>query len=387
MCDKATREKDGPRLWDGGGLYLELSKNGSKYWRLKYRFAGKEKTFAIGVFPDVTLAEAREARDKAKRLLKQHIDPSQEKQKQKRQIYKQAGETFQHLAEHWYERQKQNWTVQHAEKTWRRIEMHVLPSIGNIPVTELKAQDIIRCVQRIEDSGAADIAKRAFQNIKRILDYAVIQQALTHNFTNSIRQQDILRRVKVKHNPYLEAHELPKYLKAVEGYEGELQTKLALKLMMLVFIRHKELLNTRWEEFIFDRSEWRIPAKRMKMDKPHIVPLSRQSMEILKRLKQLNGMFEFVFPQKRNPRKPMSNGTMTNALHKMGYKGKLTVHGMRGTASTILNEHGFNPDAIELQQSRQDQNKVRASYNHANYMDERRQMMQWWADYIDEVGA
>jgi integrase len=386
-CANAKPQEKPYRKADGQGMYLEVMPNGSKYWRMKYRYAGKEKRLSIGVYPDVSLAQARETRAAAKELLKQHIDPSQKKQQQKQQIYKEAGETFQHIAEHWYERQKQSWKPQHAEKTWRRIEMHVFPSIGKIPVKQLTAQDIIRCIQRIEDSGAADIAKRAFQNIKRILDYAVIEQSLPQNFTHSIRSQDILRRTKVKHNPHLEAHELPDYLRAVENYDGELQTKLALKLMMLVFIRHNELLNARWDEFIFDRSEWRIPAERMKMDKPHIVPLSRQAMNILEQLKALNGVFEFVFPQKRNPRKPMSNGAMTNALHRMGYKGKLTVHGMRGTASTILNENGFNPDAIEIQQSRQDQNKVRASYNHAQYLDERRQMMQWWADYIDNLSS
>ncbi len=373
------------KLSDGEGLYVLIRPNGSKLWQMRYRFAEKQKTLSIGKYPLVSLSKARELKIEAKKLLAENIDPSQEKQRKKRQVYKDTENTFQRIAEQWYKRHKRSWKEQHAHKTWRRIEMHILPDIGNIPITQLTAHDIIRCVQRIEDSGAADIAKRSFQNIKRILDYALIEQMLTQNITHSIRPQDILRRTKTKHNPHLEAHELPEYLHKVEIYDGELQTKLALKLMMLVFIRHNELLNARWDEFIFKRSEWRIPAERMKMDKPHIVPLSKQAVEILEELKRINGIFDYVFPQKRNPRKVMSNGTMTRALHKMGYKGKLTVHGMRGTASTILNENGFNPDAIELQQSRQDQNKVRASYNHAHYLDERRQMMQWWADYLDDI--
>lgn len=373
------------KLSDGEGLYILIKPNDSKLWQMKYRFAGKEKTLSIGKYPLISLSKAREMRIEAKRLLAENIDPSQEKQRNKRQTYKDAENTFEHIATRWYERQKEAWKKGHAEKTWRRLEMHVFPSIGKIPIAHLTAQDIIRCVQRVEDSGAADIAKRSFQNIKRILDYATIEQLITQNITHSIRPQTILRRTKTKHNPHLEIHELPEYLHKVDIYEGELQTKLALKLMMLVFIRHNELLNAKWEEFIFERSEWRIPAERMKMDKPHIVPLSKQAVEILKELQKINGIFEYVFPQKRNSRKVMSNGTMTRALHKMGYKGKLTVHGMRGTASTILNENGFNPDAIELQQSKQDSNKVRASYNHAHYLDERRQMMQWWADYLDDI--
>jgi len=352
---------------------------------MKYRFAGKQKTLSIGKYPIISLAEAREMKTEAKKLLTDNIDPSQEKQRRKRQTYKDAENTFEQIAQRWYERQKEAWKKGHAEKIWRRIEMHILPSIGKMPLAHLTAQDIIHCVQRIEDSGAADSAKRSFQNIKRILDYATIEQLIQTNITHSIRPQTILRRTKTKRNPHLEAHELPEYLHKVDMYDGELQTKLALKLMILVFIRHNELLNARWDEFIFDRSEWRIPAERMKMDKPHIVPLSKQAVKILKELQKINGIFEYVFPQKRNPRKVMSNGTMTRALHKMDYKGKLTVHGMRGTASTILNENGFNPDAIELQQSRQDSNKVRASYNHAQYLDERRQMMQWWADYLDNL--
>ncbi len=382
---KNAKPKKKPyKMSDSGGLYLLCNPNGSKLWRLKYRYGGKEKTFSIGKYPLISLAEAREKKIEAKKLLEQSIDPSLEKQIRKHQVVEDAEQTFERVAQNWYERQKKSWKPQHAEKTWRRIEMHVLPSIGKIPVSRLNAQDIIKCVQRIEDTGALDIAKRAFQGIKRILDYAVINQCLDRNITLSIRPQDVLRRAKVRHNPHLEAHELYAYLKTVDDYHGDLQTKLALKLMMLVFIRHKELREARWDEFIFEKAEWRIPAERMKMDKPHIVPLSKQAMEVLQELKQINGVFDFVFPQKRNPRSVMSDGTMTRALHKMGYKGKLTVHGMRGTASTILNENGFNPDAIEVQQSRQDSNKVRASYNHASYLDERRKMMQWWADYLDE---
>ena len=372
------------KLSDGEGLYLLCRTNGNKLWQLKYRYAGKEKTLSIGEYPMVSLSEAREKKIEAKKLLLHNVDPSQDKQIKKRKIYKEAEETFQIVAEKWFDRQKKSWKNQHAEKVWRRIEMHVFPDIGKVPITQISAHDIIRCVQRIDDAGLADIAKRAFQSIKNILDYAVIEQSLRQNIAHSIQPKKILRTHKVKHNPHLEAHELSDYLRKVEQYDGEYQTKLALKLMMLVFIRHNELLNARWDEFVIEKSEWRIPADRMKMDKPHIVPLSKQAVEVLEELRKFNGIFEFLFPQKRNPRKVMSNGAMTRALHKMGYKGKLTVHGMRGTASTILNENGFSSDAIEVQQSRQDQNKVRASYNHAKYLEERREMMQWWADYLDE---
>ena len=382
---KATKPKDKDyKVFDGGGLYLLVKTNGSMLWRLKYRFGSKEKALSIGKYPIVSLSEARTERYKAKQLLKNNVDPSQHKQLQKHKLVTSAELTFEIVAKQWYERQKNGWKEQHAHKVWRRIEMHVLPDIGKTPIRSMNAKDIIKCIQRIEDKGAGDIAKRAFQTIKRIFDYAVIEQSIELNITHSIRPQDILRRTKVKHNPYLQAHELPRYLRTVEEYQGEYQTKLCLKLMMLVFVRHNELLNARWDEFIFDQSQWRIPAERMKMEKPHIVPLSKQAVTILEELKKINGIYDFVFPQKRNYKKSMSNGTMTRALHKMGYKGKLTVHGMRGTASTILNENGFNPDAIETQQSRQDTNTVRASYNHAQYLDQRRQMMQWWADFLDE---
>lgn len=344
-CKNAKPKAKPYKLSDSGGLYLEVMPSGSRCWRLKYRILyqeqRKEKRLSLGIYPQVSLKDARKKRDDAKELLVDGIDPSREKQRIKQDKAKEQELTFARVAEDWYQGQQKQWKPQHAEKTWRRIEMHVFPTVGNIPVSELTARDVIRCIKRIEDAGAADIAKRAFQNIKRILDYAVLHDLTDRNVTYAIRTQDILSSPKVRHNPHLEAHELPDFFKSLAAYEGERQTVLALKLMFLVFVRHNELLHARWDEFHLDTAEWRIPAERMKMSKPHVVPLSKQALAILEELRELNHPFELVFPQKRNPRKPMSNGGMTTALHAMGYKGKLTVHGIRGTASTILNENGF----------------------------------------------
>jgi integrase len=372
------------RLFDGDGLYLEVLPSGGKYWRLKYRYAGKEKRVALGVYPEVPLADARERRFQARKLLAAGLDPSEAKKEAKRLTIQKHENTFEAVAREWHSSRLAKWTPEHATKIMKRLERHVIGRIGPRPIDEITPHELLTVLRKIEEHGI-EIAHRLLQICGQIFLYAVITQRATFNPAASLR--GALKPVVKKSYTFIKPNELPAFLKKLEAYDGTILTKMALKFLLLTFVRSGELRGAAWSEIDMDSAEWRIPAERMKMKETHIVPLSRQAIEILKELRPMTGQGEYVFPNQHRFNGPMSENTMLYALYRMGYHSRATGHGFRSTASTALNENGFLPDVIERQLAHSERDKVRAAYNYAQYLPERRKMMQWWADYLDKAAA
>lgn len=381
---RTAKVKDKPyKLSDSGGLYLLVQPNGKKYWRLKYYFADKEKLLSIGVYPVVSLSEAREKCLLAKKQLGNNIDPSEHKKGQKLKNSINAENSFKSIAIEWHKNQKQGWTERYATYVLRRIEADVFPVLATRPINEIKAPELLNVLRLIETRGAIDIAHRVLQTCGQIFRYAIATGRAERDISADLR--GALKTRKKENYSRLEAKELPDFLSKLEEYDGELQTKLALKFLLLTFVRTGELRGAKWEEIDFKKKEWRIPAERMKMRELHIVPLSTQSLEVLEEVRAINAHRGYLFPNRNKPMTFISENTLLYAIYRMGYHLRATVHGFRATASTILNEHGFKPDVIERQLAHCERNKVRASYNHAQYLPERREMMQWWGNYLDEI--
>ena len=375
-------------LADGNGLRLLVKKSGSKYWRFKYRFGAKQKTLALGIYPETSLKEARNSVLDAKVLLKSGIDPSQERKKARRAISTSIEQNFEALAEDWWQQQRGTWTDAHANRVWSRLRDNAFPVLGEMPMDQIKPQDVIGVIRGIEKRDALDVAGRVLQDIRRVCRYSVQIGVILHNPANEL--SDVLKARKTSHRASLSHEELPQFLRHLEHYDqqGRILTKLAIKLLVVTFVRPGELRGARWDEFNLDEKLWRIPASRMKMGADHIVPLSVQALAILDELEPISGRYELVFPSERSRQQSMSDNTMRRAIFKLGYDGskpnksRVTPHGFRATASSLLNEKGFNPDAIERQLSHMERNGVRAAYtHHARYLDERREIMQWWGDF------
>jgi len=373
---------------DGGGLYIEVAKNGSKYWRMKYRFLGKEKRLALGVYPVVSLAEAREKAFDAKKLLDQGIDPSQKKQIDKADLYAEHENSFKNVAMAWFDFSKHKWTERNAGYVIRRLEQKIFPHIGNVPITQLKRKQIIEAIRHTEEAGSNDLAHRLAQYCKQICSYAVHEELI--DFNPALELTESLKKYKKEHHAALEAHEIPHFLRVLERNDARLYatTRYAIKLLMLTFVRTNELISAKWEEIDFENAQWTIPAERMKTRLPHIVPLSKQTLELFKLLHEMHGNREFVFPNQVNPRKTMSNSTILRGLYQLGYKGKLTGHGFRATAmSTIQEKLGYRYEVVDRQLAHAPKTKVQAAYDRAKFLDERTKMMQEWADYLDECAS
>ena len=386
---RTAKPKDKPyRLADGGGLYLEVMPNGSKYWRWKYRFDGKEKRLALGVYPQVTLAAARSKRnDQQKILREQGSDPSQARREGKIAAKIRAGHTFEGVAREWWNHWKSIRSPRHADYVLRRLEVDIFPTLGGKPIDEITAPRLLAVIRTIEKRGALDIAKRALQTSGQIFRYAVAHGICERNPVADIKPQDALKPRKKENHVRLPSNEFPELLRKIEVYDGALTTRLALRLMALTFVRTSELIGARWQEFDLDAAEWRIPPERMKMKTPHIVPLAARAIETLEQLQSITGNNELLFPGERDHQKPMSNNTILYALYRMGYHSRMAGHGFRGLASTILHESGFRHDHIELQLAHQERDETSAAYNHALYLNERRVMMQSWADMLDVMKA
>lgn len=363
------------RLTDGDGLYLQIDPNGRRYWRFNYRFAGKQKTLALGVYPDVSLAKARTRLGDAKGRLADGFDPGAEKVA--------AALTFEIVARKWYARWKGHRNARYADYVLKRLEDDVFPSIGNSLPSDIPASAFRDVVRTIESRGALEIAKRVLQNCGQIMRFAVANDYATRNPVADIRPGDILLPRKRRHYPRVDAQELPKLLAAIDGYIGGEHTRLGLKLMTLTFVRTSELIGAKWMEFDESKSRWNIPAERMKLKTPHIVPLSTQAKAVLNELKSHSFGREFVLPSDVDSHRPMSNNTLLFALYRLGYRGRMTGHGFRSVASTILHESGWPHEHIELQLAHQERDSVSAAYNHALYLEPRMKMMQWWGDYLD----
>ncbi len=346
---------------------------------------------ALGVYSEVSLKDAREKRRKAKLQLEKDQDPGEVRKEEKlaRQMNR-----FKDVAYKWWDHQKDTWSPDHATRVLKRLEDNTFQDLGYLSIDEITPKQVIATVRRVEARGALDVANRVKQAINAVCRFAVQQGIATSNPAGDL--EGIVKRRKVRHWASLPREELPQFLKALETYsdQGRMLTQRAIKLLLLTFVRSGELRGAKWEEFDLEDKVWRISADRMKMRNEHLVPLSRQAMEVIELLKGMTGKYDLVFPSERDRTREMSDNTMRKAIFKLGYDGthegksKAVPHGFRATASSILNETGFNPDAIERQLAHKERNSVRAAYTyHAHYLDERRAMMQWWADYLDEMRA
>jgi integrase len=391
---RAAKPREKPyKLFDSAGLYLEISTGKSKYWRWKYRFAGKEKRLAFGVYPEVTLKSAREKRDDARHKLAAGIDPGEVRKAVK--IAQSGTDSFEVIAREWHAKFSSGWVPSHGDRIMRRLERDVFPWLGKRPIADIKAPELLAALRRIESRGALETTHRAMQNCAQVFRYAVATGRAERDPTGDLR--GAIPPPKEKHHAsIIEPKRIAELLRAIDVYEGYFVTKCALRLAPLVFVLPGELRKAQWPEMDFEKAEWRVPGERMKMREQHIVPLARQAVEILSELEPLtNKLFSsrpdaprYVFPSVRTHERPMSENAVLAALRRMGYtKDEMTGHGFRSMASTLLHEQGWNHQAIERQLAHAERNAVSAAYNFAEHLPERRKMMQAWADYLDALGG
>lgn len=380
----AKPKKSPQKLFDGGGLFLLVTPSGGKLWNLKYRFNGKEKKLSLGSYPEISLAEARQRREEARTLVANKVDPGEIKKAQLAAESAQA-DTFEVIAREWHSRFAPTWAKSHAGKIIRRFELYVFPWIGTKEITSISAKEMLEVLRRVEEKGIIETAHRIQQSCGRVFRYAIATGRAERDPTGDLR--GALPPANTKHMAsIIDPREIGGLLRAIDGYNGSIVTRCALQLAPLVFVRPGELRHAEWTEIDFDAKEWRIPAEKMKSKFQHIVPLSKQSVKVLREIMPLTGKGKYVFPSPRTGNRPMSDNAVLAALRRMGYeKDEMSGHGFRSMASTLLNEQGWNRDAIERQLAHTEKNSVRASYNFAEYLPERRKMMQSWADYLDSL--
>lgn len=384
---KSAKRREKPyKVSDERGLYVEVRPNGGKWWRLRYRYAGKQKLLALGTYPDVSLKEARQKRDKARQLLADGIDPSAHKKQQKREAKIAAANSFESVAREFIARQANVWTAKYAAGQLRRMELDLFPLIGARPIAEIDPPELLDVLRRIEARGSLDMAARMRQTAGQVFRYGIACGLCKRDPSADLR--GALTPHKTKHMAAVKPEEFPELLRRIDDYDGDLVTRLALQFLALTFVRTSDLIGASWNEFDADNALWIIPAKRLKMKDgcDHVVPLARQALDVLARLRELNGHSEYVFASPRTPKKPISNNTILYALYRLGYHSRMTGHGFRALASSILNESGlWSPDVIERQLAHYERNRVRAAYNRAEFLTQRREMMQWYADHLDEL--
>jgi len=382
------------KLTDGEGMYLRIYPNGSKYWQLQYWFDSKQKILSFGVWPNVSLKEARDKRFAAKKIIKEGIDPNVEnKERLEEQAIEREKEkirkisTFQIVAHEWFSRQTTQWTERHSIGVINSLKMHVFPDLGEIPIADISKQDVIATLRKLESEGKYETCYRIRQKLEAIFSFAEIEGLCFGNPARGL--QKILTKPQPKSQNSLPISELPEFLKKIDADTGASNTtSLAMKFLILTFVRTSELRFAVWNEFDIycTKPLWVIPAERMKMRKTHHVPLSKQAVSILEEMQKYSGTEGYVFPQVNNQKKAMSENTLLYFSNRLGYAGRNTIHGFRSVASTVLNESmKWHPDVIELQLSHQESNKVRKAYNRAEHLDERRKMMQWWSDHVDSL--
>lgn len=373
------KEKD-YKLSDGGGLYLLVKTNGGKYWRLKYRIDGKEKLLAIGIYPTVTLADARRKRDDAKRLLADGIDPNQQRKEQKQASKIDSVNTFKNIALEWYEGRKDRWSVGYRDDMMDAFEKDVFPYIGNRPIAEIKPMELLEVLSIMEKRGATEKLKKVRQRCGEVWKYAIITGRAEYNPAPDLASAFVPH--KREHYAHLSVSELPEFLSSIDKYMGSQIVRVALRVLILTGVRPGELRKAEWSEINFDTGVWEIPAEKMKMRRPHIVPLSEQVIDLLKQIHPISGSYQYIFPSRTDYRKHISDMALNTMIRRMGYSGRATGHGFRHTMSTILHEQGYNTAWIETQLAHVDKNSIRGTYNHAQYIDGRREMLQWYADYM-----
>lgn len=374
------------RMYDGGGLYLEVSPAGGKLWRLKYRFEGKEKLLALGRYPELSLKEARERRDEARKLLANSIDPSENRKAQKAAKAERATNSFEVVAREWFAKYSPSWAPTHANKIIKRLERDVFPWIGKKPAAEITAPELLAVLRRIEERGVLETAHRALQNCGQIFRYAVATGRAQRDPSGDLK--GALAPWKPKHYPaVVEPSKLAELLRSIDAYQGNLITRSALRLLPLVFVRPGELRQAKWADINLETAEWRYFVTKTKQD--HIVPLCTEAVSILLELQTLTGRSDYVFPGLRAHDRPMSENTINAALRYMGFdKDTMTGHGFRAIARTLLDEVlGFPPHVIEHQLAHGVKDPLGRAYNRTSHLPERRKMMQAWSDYLDKLKA
>ncbi|MBK9161257.1 MAG: integrase arm-type DNA-binding domain-containing protein [Nitrosomonadales bacterium] len=387
---KAKPEAKPYKLGDGGGLFLLVQPNGSKYWRLKYRHAGKEKLLALGVYPDVSLKDARARRDDARKLLANGSDPSAVKQTQKRQAQIAAANSFEVIAREYHALKKPMWSDHHATDWINTLEREVFPKFGHRSLAEIETPDVLDILRALEARGTFEIRARVLQRVRAVFSFAIGSGRARLNPAAGIGREVLAPTPKVKHMPALEAKEMPQFLRALAEYQERAKSSpivfAATRLLLLTFVRTGEVRGAQWCEFDLDAALWTIPAERMKARQPHTVPLSRQAVEVIRALQPLTGHQPALFPNRNGNGAVISENTVLKVIENIGYKGRMTGHGFRTVASTYLNNLGtIRPDMIEAQLAHGDKDQVRAAYNRADYMEYRKAMMQFWADTLDKM--
>lgn len=367
------------KMADGGGMYLLVNKIG-KYWRFDYRYLKKRKTLALGVYPNISLKQARILHEEARRKLRDGFDPGNIRKSQKAEKYYAAENSFKVLSGEWFN--KQNWTKGHARTVRGRLNNDVLPWLGDRPVSEITAQEVLAVCRRVESRGAIESAHRIKTICSQVFRYCVALGLIESDPCRDLRKA-LTPTTPQNMSTITDPVKVGGLMRSIDGYEGHPVTRAALQIAPLVFVRPGELRQAEWSEFDIDQAIWKIPSEKMKMKLPHLVPLAKQSIEIIKEIKPLTGKGRYLFPSIRTTARPMSNNTILSALRRMGYsKEEMTGHGFRGMASTLLHELGWESKLIERQLAHRDKNTVRAAYNHAEYLPERVKMMQAWADYL-----
>lgn len=371
-------------LFDSHGLFLLVQPNGGKWWRLKYRHNGKAGLLSLGTYPDIGLKQARQQRQDARKLLADGVDPSEQRKADKAEAKAARGNSFAALAEAWYNRKAKEWAPATAAKVRTYLDRDLIPALGNRPIAEVRRRDLIEVLAKIEQRGALNIAKKCREWLSGIFRYALVAEVIEANPATDLHIVAAIG-APTRHYPHLPETELPDFMHALDGYGGDPGTVRAIKLLLLTGCRPGELRGAPWAEIDLDTATWTIPAARMKMRRDHVIPLPAQAVELLREQAALTGHRALIFSNRDKPLLPISENTMGQALNRMGYKGRQTAHGFRHLISTALNERGYNRDWIETQLSHGDDNAIRAVYNKAEYLDQRREMMQDWADHLDAL--
>ena len=379
---RAKPEVKAYTLGDGQGLSLLVEPNGSKSWRFRYRYAGKPKMISLGVYPTITLAEARARRDEARKIVAEGKNPSEVRKEQKLALRIQSENAFEKIAREWHQMKSAKWSAGYASDIIEAFQNDIFPYVGTRPVGEIKPLELLNVLRKIEKRGALEKMRKVRQRCSEVFRYAIATGRAEFNPAADL--SSALEVHKSNHFPFLKSDEIPDFLRALDSYAGSRLVQIATKLLMVTGVRTIELRAALWQEFDLDNAIWEIPAERMKMRRSHLVPLSTQALGFLNELKSMTGNYRYVFPGRNDPNKPMSEASINQLIKRIGYGGKVTGHGFRHMFSTLLHEQGFNSNWIEIQLANVDKNSVRGTYNHAQYLEQRRQMLEWYSKKLLE---
>ncbi|KKI43380.1 integrase [Obesumbacterium proteus] len=377
---RAKPEAKAYTLGDGQGLSLLIEPNGSKSWRFRYRYAGKPKMISLGVYPTITLADARSRRDDVRKLVAEGRNPSEVRKEQKIALQTESESAFEKIATEWHQMKSAKWSAGYASDIMEAFQNDIFPFVGTRPVGEIKPLELLNVLRKIEKRGALEKMRKVRQRCSEVFRYAVATGRAEFNPAADL--SSALEVHQSNHFPFLKADEIPEFLRALESYTGSKLVQIATKLLMITGVRTIKLRAALWQEFDLDNAIWEIPAERMKMRRPHLVPLSTQALDLLHELKIMTGNYRYVFPGRNDPNKPMSEAAINQLIKRIGYGGRLTGHGFRHMMSTILHDAGFNSQYIELQLAQVDSNRIRGTYNHATFIEERRKMLNFFSSTL-----